>query len=111
MQKYLRRISVSLVVISLSAAIIALLAFYQTVTTLTMEAINVYATAAFVAYIDQESETVTFEDADGNQWSVDGVGEWEKGGLAVLVMQDSGTHDDLTDDEILTVEYSGFAVE
>lgn len=109
MEKHIRRISISLVVISLSAAILALLEVYQTITSITMETVNVYTTAAFVAEIDQE--LVTFEDADGNQWSVDGFGEWEIGDLAVLLMQDSCTPDDLTDDEILTVEYSGFAIE
>lgn len=73
-----------------------------------MEAATAYATAAFVACID--GETVTFEGSEGNQWAVDGADEWELGDLAILVMHDNGTPDDLEDDVILSAEYSGFAL-
>lgn len=73
-----------------------------------LEAATAYATAAFVAEIDGDS--VTFEDSEGNRWAVDGADDWEAGDLAILVMHDNGTPDNLEDDVILSAEYSGFAL-
>lgn len=95
-----------LAVIALSTAAIAVMTCQSM---LQYETATVYTNAAFVVSID--GDTVTLEDSEGNQWQAEGAEDWEQGDLIVLMMHDNGTSDDLTDDEILTAEYAGFAIE
>lgn len=74
------------------------------------EPFTAYPSAGYVVDIDIGRNVVTFEDADGYLWEVDGIEDWEPGDLAALLMHDNGTPDNVADDVILSAVQSGFSL-
>lgn len=74
------------------------------------EPFTAYPSAGYVVDIDIDRNTVTFEDADGYLWEIDGAEDWEPGDLAVMLMHDNGTPNDMEDDVILSAVQSGFSL-
>lgn len=68
-----------------------------------------YANTGRVMAISAGTDTVIVEDCSGNLWAFYGVEDWMEGDCVSLVMSDAGT-EELTDDEILSVRYSGWTL-
>lgn len=98
-------IAACLIVIALSAAAYVFLLWQSS----GYEAVTAYATFAYV--VDINGDTVTLEDGDGMQWTIENAGDFELDELYALLMHDNGTPEDLTDDVILSATYSGFALD
>jgi hypothetical protein len=59
---------------------------------------------AIVTYIEEDSDTVTFTDEDGELWDLDGIEDWMLGDNAHLVTDNRGTPE-LYDDVVLSATY------
>lgn len=94
-------------VVAIAAALLAGAMIYQ----LSLSTATAYAVTAFVSDIDTDAGTITFEDADGNLWTVDSGEEWEIGDVATILLEDGGTPDKPEDDTIIFVEQSGFTLD
>ena len=54
-----------------------------------------------------ETNSVVMEAEDGNIWAFYGVDEYKVGDRVAALMLDPGTPDDITDDIIVSVRYTG----
>ena len=61
---------------------------------------------AVVTYIEEDSDTVTFTDENGELWDMDGIEDWMLGDHARLITDDRGTPE-LYDDVIVSATYTG----
>ena len=68
-----------------------------------------YANTGRVMAISAGTDTVVVEDYNGNLWAFYGVEDWQEGDCVSLVMSDAGT-EEIYDDEILSVRYSGWTL-
>ena len=68
-----------------------------------------YANTACVVAVSPGTDTVVVEDFSGNLWAFYGVEDWQIGDCVSLVMDDAGT-EEIYDDEILSVRYSGWTL-
>lgn len=68
-----------------------------------------YANTGVVMAISTGTDTVVVEDYNGNLWAFYGVEDWQEGDCVSLVMSDAGT-EEIYDDEILSVRYSGWTL-
>ena len=68
-----------------------------------------YAATGRVMAISTGTDTVIVEDYNGNLWAFYGVEDWQEGDCVSLVMSDAGT-EEIYDDEILSVRYSGWTL-
>ena len=66
-----------------------------------------YALTAVVTKTDRVADTVTIEDAAGNEWQFYGVEDWEVGDGASAIMCDNGTQE-IFDDSIVSVRYNSW---
>ena len=57
------------------------------------------------------SAVLTLETADGNLWQVHGDGDCEAGQVLTGIAFDGWTRDDVTDDVILALRWSGWTME
>ncbi len=69
---------------------------------------GLYPTTATVTDLDRETDTVTVETATGILYAFCGCEDYAEGDLVSMIMYSNGTDDDVTDDVILSVRYSGF---
>lgn len=60
---------------------------------------------------DINQDTVTAETATGFEFSFSGTEDYTTGDIISCIMSDNGTAETITDDIILSVQYSGFYVE
>ena len=70
---------------------------------------NTYANTACVIALSPGTDTVIVEDYSGNLWAFYGCEDWQIGDCVSLVMDDAGT-EEIYDDEILSVRYSGWTL-
>ena len=68
---------------------------------------NYYGMTAVVVDISRPLDRVTIEDCNGNLWQFDGVEDYDIGDICSCVMNNCGT-DNITDDEIVSVQYGGY---
>lgn len=68
---------------------------------------NLYPETAVVREVDYATDTVTVECGNGNLFSFYGTDDWEEGDICSMLMNDKGT-ENITDDEILSMKYSGY---
>ena len=68
---------------------------------------NLYAETAIVREIDYATDTVTVECFNGNLFSFSDCDDWAEGDICSMLMDSKGTSE-VTDDEILSVKYSGY---
>lgn len=71
---------------------------------------HAYAAAMVVVQVDTLTDTVTCEDANGNLWQFKGCEDWMLGDIAAMMLDDHGT-EEIYDDEITGVWYSGSTIE
>lgn len=72
--------------------------------------VNVYPIVAVVSEVDCAQDIVTFETNNGVLFEWEGVEDLEVNDTCALMMCDMGTQE-IKDDAILSVQYSGFEVE
>ncbi len=83
------------------------LALGVTVGACTMVAPTYYPTTTVVTEVN--AETVKVKTFSGIEYTMSGDGEdWLEGDLASLIMEENGTPDDITDDNIIVARYSGW---
>lgn len=63
-----------------------------------------YAKSGIVTRVDRKTDTVTFADPSGNEWSFAGTEDWMVGDYIAAVMDDNGT-ESILDDIIVSVHY------
>lgn len=68
---------------------------------------RLYPKAARV--VDIQGEEVYLQDGAGNVWRWQGQGrdDWEVGDVVAMIMTNNGTPDDIKDDIIVNIKYSG----
>lgn len=71
------------------------------------EPFHYYAKTCMVTEINPETDIVTTEDYNGNTWEFYGTEDWLPGDICSMVMDDKGT-ENIYDDEIVNVRYSGY---
>ena len=67
---------------------------------------KLYPLNTVVQEINEETDTVTCADYNGNLWEFYGVEDWQEGDFATMIMDTCGTTN-IFDDEIVKVEYNG----
>ena len=75
---------------------------------------NIYPQSFVVTEVDtlpDYSAVLIMESRDGNIWQVDGDGDCEPGQILNAIMFDGFTPDDLTDDTILSLRWSGWCID
>lgn len=68
---------------------------------------GLYPATATVTDLDYERDIVTVENANGYTYQYYGCEDYAEGDLVSMIVYSNGT-DDITDDEILMVYYSGY---
>lgn len=68
---------------------------------------GLYPATATVTGLDYENDLVTVENANGYTYQYYGCENYAEGDLVSMILYSNGT-DDITDDEILMVYYSGY---
>lgn len=68
-----------------------------------------YAITGRVMAISAGTDTVVVEDYSGNLWAFYGSEDWREGDCVSLIMSDKAT-EEIYDDEILSVRYSGWTL-
>ena len=67
---------------------------------------EIYSLATVVTAVDAENDVVECQDYNGNVWEFTGCDDWQVEDIASLILHNNNT-DDITDDKILSVTYSG----
>lgn len=68
---------------------------------------TIYPAGMIITEVDPAADLVTMETATGHAYQFKGVEDWTPGDLAAVIMYDGGTREDVRDDQILKVRYSG----
>lgn len=66
-----------------------------------------YPRTAVVTEIDVENDMVYVTDYCGFIWGFSGVEDWDVDDVASMILHDVGQKDNILDDEIVNVQYSG----
>lgn len=69
-----------------------------------------YALTTIVAEVDYTTDTVVCVDSTGNAWAFTGCEDWLVDDVCSLMMCDQGT-DNIEDDTIVSVRYSGYTLQ
>lgn len=69
---------------------------------------NLYCQTMIVTALIDEDDAVILTDANGNNWSFEGIEDWHVGDVASVLMNNNGTVN-IYDDEIVNVHCSGFS--
>lgn len=72
-----------------------------------IDTVSVYPQCFAVVEVDAEADIVTCIDMDGEEWSFNGVEDYQRGDLVSAIMTDMGTPTYIYDDEFISVEFSG----
>lgn len=67
---------------------------------------HLYPLSTIVYDVCEENDIVTIEDFNGNLWQFSGVEDWRKGDICAVIFDSKGT-EEIKDDEIIKVRYSG----
>lgn len=71
------------------------------------ETINdLYSVTMIVTELDDTTDTVIMQDANGNIWSFEGIEDWFVGDLASVMLDKNGTQE-IYNDTIVKVRYTG----
>ena len=71
------------------------------------EAEDFYPMTAVVTQLDWQLDIVSCVTYDGNIWEFYGCDSWKIGDVCSMYMWNCNTEDDITDDEIIDVEFGG----
>lgn len=69
---------------------------------------NIYPISGKVVTVDVPEDAVTFRTQSGMLYAFSGTEDWMIGDNVAAIMWDSGTPDDVRDDEIMSVRYTGY---
>lgn len=72
---------------------------------------NVYPNTAIIKSVDYVTDNFIISTSTGIEYTLKGVEDWEVGDLASLLMYDIGSDGDITNDLVIELRYTGFAVE
>lgn len=67
-----------------------------------------YPATMIVTEIDYDTDTVICVEANGNEWSFQGIEDYTKGDLIGMIMDDNRTPDYIYDDLITETRYVGY---
>ena len=70
-----------------------------------------YPQTMLVAHVNEYIDSVTIETATGYQYSFWGIEDYEVGDIVAVTMNDNTTENDITDDKIVEVRFSGYTRE
>lgn len=70
---------------------------------------NDYAMTCKVVELDDENNLVVLVDANGFEWTWEGIEDWQVGDCASLLMNDNGTAE-IFDDTILSMHYNSWGL-
>lgn len=70
---------------------------------------NIYPMTGIVTEINYSEDYITLTDSNGNNWEWTGIEDWMEGDVVSCLMSDNSTADNIYDDEILTIQFSGFS--
>lgn len=70
--------------------------------------LHYYSMATAVIDVNENTDSVTGLDFNGNEWGWEGISDWEVGDVASLIMCDNGTPNYVYDDIIINENYSGW---
>ena len=69
---------------------------------------NIYPISGKVVTVDALEDTVTFQTESGMLYEFSGTEDWMIGDNVAAIMWDNDTQEDVTDDAIMTVRYTGY---
>lgn len=69
---------------------------------------SIYPNAMIVDEIDRAADVVYIKTCTGLVYSFEGVEDWMIGDLAAVIMDDNGTPENVKDDIILDIRYTGY---
>ena len=67
-----------------------------------------YPQTFIISEIDREADLIYLETFSGMVYTWEGCEDWEVNDLAAAIMNDNGTPDNITDDTIEMLRYSGY---
>lgn len=67
-----------------------------------------YPQTMVVTHVNEYIDSVTIETATGYQYSFWGIEDYQIGDVVAVTMNDNATENDITDDKIVEVRFSGF---
>ena len=98
--------TISTMILSL---MIATIAFYSPSSESEQTNANeVYPRAMEIIAFEEEHDTVVLEDAVGLSWCFYGIEDWEIGDMVIVMLDNNGTPDTITDDIIVDTYFSGY---
>lgn len=72
-----------------------------------MDLDHIYPETLIVEELDYENDLVFLRDFNGYLWAIEEVQDWEIGDVVSVIFYDCDT-DDIFDDEIVYIRYSGY---
>ena len=69
---------------------------------------EVYPRAMEIIAFEEEHDTVVLEDAVGLSWCFYWIEDWEIGDMVIVMLDNNGTPDTITDDIIVDTYFSGY---
>lgn len=75
-----------------------------------VDTIHEYPETFIVVAVDQDHDFITLQDFNGFTWNWNGCEDWMIGDIASAIMDSNGT-EDITDDRIVMLKYSGYIAE
>lgn len=70
-----------------------------------------YPQTMVVTHVNEYIDSVTIETATGYQYSFWGIEDYQIGDVVAVTMNDNATENDITDDKIVEVRFSGYTRE
>lgn len=69
---------------------------------------TIYPETGIVVDLNYETDEVTFECHNGNQFTFTGIEDWYEGDIVAAIMYNNFTKNSVYDDKILSVKYAGW---
>lgn len=69
---------------------------------------SIYPQTFIIDEIDEQNDLVYLATFSGFVYIWEGVDDWQVGDIGAAIMYNNNTPDDITDDYIMVLEYSGF---
>ena len=86
---------------------ILITALIASLTGVNTKAVRVYPLTAICTEVNQNKNTVTFTDFNGEGWKIEECECWEKGDVVAMLISDNATPNNVHDDVIIDIYYQG----
>ena len=86
---------------------ILITALIASLTGVNTKAVRVYPLTAICTEVNQNKNTVTFADFNGEGWKIEECECWEKGDVVAMLISDNATPNNVHDDVIIDIYYQG----